>query len=388
LARAGATDAATQGHVHGGPPEPPGPTPRRPALLAGLPGQEPLRRVWRQLGAEGAIEGLYRRDGADLKVNPSHLRDVLRALDARGRSGITLAACVQIATALPILAEGRSPAARAALAAAMSGKSVTAVAATDSAAAGSDLTGLATEVDIGSGGVRLRGGKQWITNATTCDQLLVLARHRPGRHFTSFAWVLVPHDAPGVAIRPANCRLFDGGGIGHVEMDQVCLPPGCLIGQPGRGMSSFARHITRERLAGAFWAAALCRRVLRAARERLTTRCSGGEPLWSRDALRQRFAAAVVAARMLESITAELAPGIADGYNPAAAALLKTATARTVSEVLEQYAALQGAAGYGAGQAQDLRAEAAVFGIGGGSTDLMLDIVADSAAALLAEEPA
>jgi hypothetical protein len=51
--------------------------------------------------------------------------------------------------------------------------------------------------------------------------------------------------------------------------------------------------------------------------------------------------------------------------------------------VLDQCASLEGANGYLPGHTQDLRAEAAIFGIGGGTTDLMLDAIADYAHALL-----
>lgn len=367
--------------------------PDRPAgttVLDGVPGDAPLRAVWAALGASGALAGLYRRQDTRLLLIPDRLRDLLTTLDQRGRNGVTLGACVQLATAIPLLAEGASTPASTALATAVAGTSVTALAATDAGAtgaeAGGDLAGLSTEVEIGPAGLILTGRKRWITNATDCDQILVLARHRPGRHFTNFAWVLVPGDAAGVRISPAGTRLFDGAALGDIEFAGVRLPRCHLVGQPGRGLTLFARHITRERLAGAVWAAALCRRVLTGLHASLGRRYSAGQPLWSLGPVRHRLAAAIVEVRMLDGLIRELEQRIADGYDPAAAALLKTAAAQVATRVLDQCASLEGADGYLRGHAQDLRAEAAVFGIGGGTTDLMLDTIADHADVLLARD--
>ena len=358
---------------------------RTAAVLDGVPADAPLRAVWADLGANGTLAGLYRRQDTGLTLVPDRLRDILHALDQRGRNGVTLGACVQLATAIPLLAEGTSPPAGTALDAAVRGESVTALAATD-AGAGSDLSALGTDVEIGAGGLTLSGRKRWITNAAACDQILVLARHRPGRHFTNFSWVLVPRDTQGVRISPVATRLFDGAALGDIEFTGVRLPPDHLVGPPSRGMTLFARHITRERLAGAVWAAALCRRALTDVHASLGCRLSVDQPLWSLSTLRHRLASAIVEVRMLEGLTRELEQRIADGYDPSAAALLKTAAARVAARVLDQCARLEGADGYLPGHAQDLRAEAAVFGIGGGTTDLMLDTIADHADALLARD--
>jgi citronellyl-CoA dehydrogenase len=354
-------------------------------ILDEVPADAPLRAVWAALGASGALAGLYHRQGRGLTIIPGQLRGLLGALDQRGRNGVTLGACVQLAMAIPLLAGGTTAPAEAALSAAVSGEAVTALAATDEGA-GSDLSGLGTEADIGADELTLSGRKRWITNAGACDQILVLARHRPGRHFTSFSWVLVPRSAPGVRISPSSARLFDGAALGDIEFSGVRLPVSHLVGPPWGAMPLFAQHITRERLAGAIWAAALCRRALRAVHAAIGRRDYKGQPLWSLDPLRHRLASAIVEVRMLEGLTRELERRITDGYDPAAAALLKAAAAHVAARVLDQCASLEGAAGYLPGHAQDLRAEAAVFGIGGGTTDLMLATIADHADALLAAD--
>lgn len=355
--------------------------------LAALPDKAGIAEVWAALGAAGILTDLYRADapaGSGLRIDPRRLRDLLAAVDARGSTGVTLAVCVQAATALPLLAAADSgPLVRAALERALAGQAITALAATDAAAAGSDLAGMHTTVRIGEHDLILDGAKSWIANATTCDQILVLARHRPGRHFTAFTWVLVPRDAPGVLAEPADTPLFDGSGVGRLTFDSVRLSRAHLVGRPGRGMTAFGLHITRERLAGALWAVRFGRRVLADTYGRLAVRRSGEQSLWSRDTVKHRYAEALVELALLDALTAQAAGPITEGYAPAQAALLKAATARGIARVLERCAELEGADGFLPGRAQQLRAEAAVFGIGGGTTDLMLATVAEHAPQLL-----
>ncbi|WP_424186716.1 acyl-CoA dehydrogenase family protein [Actinokineospora sp. G85] len=370
-----------------------------PAPLSGAPDADVLgkvldelppgasgARVWAQLGRSGLVESAYREgvvSRARAGVLPDRLGALLAAVDARFSVGATLSTCVQLATVVPILATGTGPAERA-LARVVAGSATAALAATD-AGTGSDLTALATEVSLGDDEVVVTGTKRWITNATTAEYFLVLARHRPGRHFTSFTWVLVPAAAPGVAVGPADSELFDGSGVGHVEFDGVRLSREHVVGRPGRALASFARHIGTERLAGALWAVALCRRVLEDTLNRLSARPHGDATLWDLSGVRQRFAACLVQVRQLRALVDQFGERIATAYDTSAAALLKAAVGSTVDRVLAECAQLQGAEGFATGGAQRLRAQAAIFGIGGGTTEVVLSAVADDAVSVLAE---
>jgi citronellyl-CoA dehydrogenase len=363
-----------------GPPGPPGPA----AVLASLPERAPAALVWEACGEAGLIEKLYDQKGS---VDPRRLAELLAAVDARGDNGVTLSVLVQAASALPVLATGApdSGPVREALGRVRSGAQTLGLAATDSAAAGSDLADLGTEVTIAPDEIVLRGGKRWITTACAAQWFLVLARHRPGRHFTSFTWVLVPADAPGVRVVPADTDLLTGAATGHVEFTDVRLAPDHLVGRPGRGMVAFAQHMGTERLAGALWAVALTSRVLADTKERLTRRHVDGRPLWHNSSVRQRFAACLVQVRQLHALCDSLGDRIARHQDLAAAALLKSAVGLVVDPVLAVCAQLQGADGLSRDGAQRVRSEAAVFGIGGGVTELVLDTVADHSESVLTE---
>ncbi|MGV9289092.1 acyl-CoA dehydrogenase family protein [Streptomyces sp. NPDC003719] len=356
---------------------------REPATAAGsrlgtLPAEASGADVWRVLGTENRLARVYRGNDPRRGVDAAALSTLLTDVDRRFGVGTTLAVTVPVATCLPLLAGGTGPAART-LADSLGGRTVVALAATD-ATSGCDLAALDTRVTFEGDLVRLDGTKRWITNATACGAALVLARHRPGPHFTNFTWVLVPADAPGVRAEPAGTRLFDGSGTGHLTFDGVRLSRDHVVGGTGRGMSGFAAHIATERLAGALWAVALCERVLRDTARHLRQRRRGDGVLWQREDIRRRWAEALLRSRQHRALTDGLTEAVAVRRDTSAAALLKASAAETVEHVLDVCAHLQGAHGFRTGGPQQLRAQGALFGIGGGTTEVVLDIVAETAA--------
>ncbi|MGW7545600.1 acyl-CoA dehydrogenase family protein [Streptomyces sp. NPDC054770] len=348
-----------------------------------LPPGADARSVVAALGRTGVTDRLY-PSGPAGALDAVLLRRLLAEADARGPQGLVLALLVQLATAVPLLADTASTSvAEKVLRSALDGEALLALAATDEGT-GSDLAGLGTRVriadpgaDDGGAPVTVDGGKRWVTSATTADHALVLARHRPGRHFTSFTWVLVPLDAPGVTIRPANTTLFQGSGVGHVEFRDVRLGREHLLGRPGRGLALFARHIAVERLASAAWGVELCRRVIAGTARHLGRRHVDGTPLDRHPSVRQRLAECTVRTAALHALWTTSYDRIATGHDGAAAAVLKAASGTVAEHVLGVCAQLQGADGFVSGGIQQLRSEAALFGIGGGATEVVLDTVAD-----------
>jgi len=345
------------------------------------------RAVWRALGRAGVLAALYPSRAGDRAGShapcPDRLREVLATLDAGHPLGVVLSACVQIATALPILREHATdgPVA-AAYHSAVRGESVLALAATDADGAGSDLMSLGTTARLSDDQVVLDGEKWWITNACTAQHVLVLARHRPQRHFTSFLWVLVPTDRPGVTAVPAADGLFAGAGLGRLVFRGVTLGRDHVIGTPGRGLATFARHIATERFAGALWAAALSRRVLADVHDRLTARPLGEGVMWDNPAIRQRFARCLVEAWRIDA--ACTAFRAADPGNARVAGmLLKAAVAESLDMLLSECAQLVGAEAFVRNGIAQLRAEAGMFGTAGGAAGAMLAGIAEHAPDLL-----
>ncbi|WP_254909686.1 acyl-CoA dehydrogenase family protein [Micromonospora sp. NBS 11-29] len=349
------------------------------AALAGVDPADP-RAVWRALGVAGITAGLY-PDGA--QPHPGRLAALLTELDARCPLGVTLSVCVQVATVAPLLAGTEGPAERARRGM-LRGETVVALAVTDAAGSGSDLLDATTRVKFGAGTATLDGGKDWITNATSCDAALVLARHRESRHFTSFCWLLVPAAAPGVSTESAG-RAFAGAGVGHLRFAGVALDGDAVVGRPGRALAAFARQAGVERLAGALWARAMCHRLLAGLLDWLRRRPAAEGTLWDRPAIRERYARCLVAVRQLDALCAS---SLASPHAVPAAAtgmVLKVAAAETVDRVTTEAVRLRGADAFRDGGESQVRAEAAMFGIAGGATGAMLAGIADHADELVGD---
>jgi citronellyl-CoA dehydrogenase len=319
------------------------------------------RAVWQALGARGLLD-------------TAELAELLPELDSACPVGVVLSVCVQVATVLPIL-QGESGMAAEVYAQAVAGKCMLALAVTDAEAAGSDLDALATTAKLADGQVIINGRKRWITNACTADYALVLARHRPARHFTSYLWVLVPMSA----VRAESAGgLFADAGVGHLQFTDVRVDHSYLVGAPGRGLVSFGRHVTTERLAGGLWAAAMCRRVLTETLAVLSSRRLDGEPLWTNEAIRHRFARCLVETRRIEALCEQH-----ETWSLLSSMVLKAAVAESLDLVLTECASLVGADAFADGGLAQLRVAAGMFGIAGGARGAMLAGIASHAHEML-----
>lgn len=344
------------------------------------------RTVWRILGRIGAIRAVLGEPGRPHQLNRRVLAELLGALDSQLPPGPVLSVCVQLATVLPLLRNcaAVSPLADEVLVGMLRGEVVVALAATDGGRSGSDLIGLRTCVQRTEHGIVVDGSKEWITNARHCDYALVLARSRPARHFTSQCWVLIPAAHDGVSTEPAGNGLLAGSGLGHLSLRNVGLNDGHIVGRPGRALAELAIQLGTERLAGAFWAHAVCRRVLVDTHRYLQSRPAGDGTLWDNSAVRERFACALVAYRELDAMCRL---GVVTPLTPAFGMALKASFAGVTDRVLSECIALRGADSLRPDGLTLLREQFAMFGIAGGATGAMLAGVAEHAEELLQPLP-
>ncbi|GAA5078413.1 acyl-CoA dehydrogenase family protein [Streptomyces similanensis] len=335
------------------------------------------RTLIHALGAAGVVKDCLSATDLRQPLRLPILRTVLAGLTGRVPNGAQLALLLHLSTVTPLTlrlagAERAGPLVR--------GTATAALAATDSGAPGSDLSGLTTTVRRHEDALVVDGRKTWITGARWADNFLVLARHRPGRHFSDFCLVMVPADAQGVSIEPVETPLMAGAGLGSLTLDGVRLPAHAMLGRPGRGMTAFTEQMGAERLAGGMWTVSLCRRLLAAAAADAARRSLAGRTLWAESAVRQRLAALFARVRLLEALVDDItARATATGRFPLSdTAVVKAAVGTLAGDVADTCLHLDGADGLTARSellrtAQDVRA----FGVAGGSTETMLELIAD-----------
>ena len=104
--------------------------------------------------------------------------------------------------------------------------------------AGSDIQGgMLTRAEKDGGEWVINGSKMWNTNASIAEYIITLVRTDPKGGSKSLSMILVPTDAKGLSIAPAEKKMGLRGSPTHaVTYDNVRVPLGNLIGPEGRGL--------------------------------------------------------------------------------------------------------------------------------------------------------
>jgi alkylation response protein AidB-like acyl-CoA dehydrogenase len=316
-----------------------------------------------------------------LRMRFSELDSFITQLALTKHWGLTLSSALHVGVFLPMLSRlARSDHHHEVVRSGLKGELLGTVAATDSQAAGSDFMGMETTATFEGSIVRLQGQKTFITSATMADAAIVFARWRPGRHFANYCALLVPTNLAGVSSEPIAMAVMRGAGIGRLRFDDVKLPKDAVLGRREFGMRYFLEHIATERLIGGIWASAVAKQSLCSTHSYLAAHQVGQRALWTRDAVRQRFASAVVEYVQLRALVDETIRNadITGSVDQLRATSIKAAVPGVMERIAGTCLQLRGARGLLA-DSESLRSliELRAFAIGGGSTETMLEVVAD-----------
>ncbi len=115
--------------------------------------------------------------------------------------------------------------------------------------AGSDLAGLSTRAEPAEGGWRITGQKIWTSLAREADWAICIARTDPDapRH-DGIGYFLVDMASPGVEVRPL--REMTGDAIfNQVFLDDVFVPGGFVVGKVNEGWRVARTTLANERVA-------------------------------------------------------------------------------------------------------------------------------------------
>lgn len=113
--------------------------------------------------------------------------------------------------------------------------------------AGSDLVGgVRTRAERKNGKWVINGNKAWITNASVSQLITTLCRTDPDGGSHSLSLIVVPTDAPGLHVHPAEKKMGVRASPSHaLTYENVEVPEDHLLGEQGRGL-----HETLEVLDG------------------------------------------------------------------------------------------------------------------------------------------
>lgn len=198
--------------------------------------------------------------------------------------------------------------------------------------AGSDLANLKTSAILDGDEYVVSGHKIWTTMAQWADMMFTLVRTdntvAPQR---GISFLLIDLNSPGVQIRPIH-TIDEDHHLNEVFLDQVRVPVGNLVGEPGRGWTYAKVLLGNERLLAA--EIGKSQRMMAQLEHLLRTSRVGERMLGDSDIWLHR--AADLGARMmgLEALSYDLFRSAAQGRDPgAAASVLKLVGAELIQAI-------------------------------------------------------
>ncbi|MEN9563087.1 MAG: hypothetical protein RIR73_1331 [Chloroflexota bacterium] len=147
--------------------------------------------------------------------------------------------------------------------------------------AGSDIQGgVATRAAKDGNEWVINGAKMWNTNASIAEYIITLVRTDPAGGSKSLSMILVPTDAKGLTIGPAEKKMGLRGSPTHgVTYDNVRVPLGNLIGPEGQGLKQTLNTLDGGRISIGAISIGLARGAMEAAIQYAKERKAFGQSL-------------------------------------------------------------------------------------------------------------
>jgi alkylation response protein AidB-like acyl-CoA dehydrogenase len=246
--------------------------------------------------------------------------------------------------------------------------------------AGSAATDLETRVEESGQGLTLTGHKRYITGAGTSRLYLVYARFGARGGAAGIGGVLVERDTPGFRIgRREPMMGLRGIPEGELHFEGCTVPRENLLVGPGDGFKRLMRAYNGQRLGAATVALGLAQGAYERALVHAAERRQFGRPIGDFQGIRWKLADMALrldAARLLiHRAAARAGRGFPD---PLDAAKAKTFAAETAQHVTGEALQIHGAAGYGRSlPLERMVRDARMFAIGGGTLEMMRNLIAD-----------
>lgn len=246
--------------------------------------------------------------------------------------------------------------------------------------AGSAATDLETRAEETEAGFLLIGHKRYITGAGTSRLYLVYARFgdRPGAE--GIGGVLVERDTPGFTIgRREPMMGLRGIPEGELHFDRCRVERENLLVGPGEGFKRLMRAYNGQRLGAATVALGLAQGAYERAIAYAAERRQFGRPIADFQGIRWKLADMALrldAARLLiHRAAARAGRGFPDALEASKA---KTFAAEMAQGVTTEALQIHGAAGYGRTlPLERMMRDARMFAIGGGTLEMMRNLIAD-----------
>lgn len=242
---------------------------------------------------------------------------------------------------------------------------------------GSDAAGILTRAVRNGDDYVINGQKVYITNAHVADYLVITAKIAPDAGHLGISLFIVDTKAPGVVIRPMNPMGRRTSLPNEVFFDDVRVPGRYLLGGENQGWKKLMQGLNLERVLLGAASCGQCLKIVDIARSWALDRRAFGKTITEYQAISHKFAE-----MQMMTETARLHTySAADMLDAGANAILEASMAKVIATENNMKCAdygmqIMGGAGYMQGPMSRLFRDARVGPIGGGSSEIMRNVIA------------
>ncbi|MCS5607995.1 MAG: acyl-CoA/acyl-ACP dehydrogenase, partial [Alphaproteobacteria bacterium] len=241
---------------------------------------------------------------------------------------------------------------------------------------GSDMAGIRTQAVRQGDEYVINGQKIYITNAHVSDWMVVSAKTDPEAGHKGLSLFLVYSRTPGLTIRPMDPLGSRTSLPNEVFFDDVRIPVANRLGKEGGAWPMLMRGLNQERLLLAATSAGHSMRILELVKNFAINRKAFGKTITAYQAVSHKLADMHMLTEASRLVTFHAARMLDAGED----AVLETTTAKVVAtennfKVADLGMQLMGGAGYMAGEMQRLFREARLGPIGGGTSEILRNVI-------------
>jgi acyl-CoA dehydrogenase len=249
---------------------------------------------------------------------------------------------------------------------------------------GSDVAGVRTRAVRDGAGWRLSGRKTFITSGVRADQVTVLARTSDDPH-QGLTFFVVEKGAPGFSVSKALQKTgWWASDTAELLFDDVPVADDQRVGPEGSGFLALMKNFESERLMLAVNGCAIAGLALEHAHRYATERKAFGRPIAGFQVTRHKLADMATRLGACRALTWAVADRIRRGLPSAVeVAMAKNAASEMAQYVTYEAVQIHGGMGYmREAPVERLARDARLLPIGGGTQEIMKEIVAKFGLAL------
>ena len=246
--------------------------------------------------------------------------------------------------------------------------------------AGSAATDMVTRADEAPEGYALHGEKRWITGAGTSRLYLVYCRMSRAAGAAGIGGIFLERDTPGFRIGDRDHTMgLRGIPEGRLHFDGCRVPKDHVLVGPPEGFKQLMQAYNSQRLGAATVALGLAQGAYEQALAYAGRRRQFGRAIGEFQGIRWKLADMAIRLDAARLLIHRAAANARDGFPDALeSAKAKTFAAEMAQEVTGQALQIHGAAGYGRELPLERMArDARMFSIGGGTVEMMRNLIAD-----------